>query len=495
MTAFVVEQGSEWPEQAPSNPPLNQGRAVVTGAYTTRSSGLEVVARVRDRDSGRVLFASQPFVVPLQLSEDALEPLLQKVMSAVAIHIDHGLEHVSHVPDYRLTQVYLVTKENLMTGRMSSEPRLSTEPLEDALEQDPAFLGAALLLAGNRMWGNRFDEAARYIDHIRERASRLTKVEGLELAMFDAWLAGSSGQALRSARELQDLVPTKLFYRLARVRFAADLNRPGEVEAALADIATHIPRRLRWFQSWMLAELRRAYEATGQYDEALGLAQWMRRELPGDTQAFQAEAAALAGLGRLEELDALVDECRLMPGDECNAPSVLLVASVHLAATGQTETSIEYAERTAALYESTPEDVLDDMSQPEREFLWFIHLHALRGAERWSDYLEFADWVVEQLQPDTDDLYFLCHAGMAAASNGDRERAESVIDEMETKGFPLYAAYISGYLGDLDRAVDYVRTAIERDPKITYSDLSGWDTDFQPLWGYEPFEELIRPRG
>ena len=84
---------------------------------------------------------------------------------------------------------------------------------------------------------------------------------------------------------------------------------------------------------------------------------------------------------------------------------------------------------------------------------------------------------------------------MAAAHSGDRETAEAVIREFEASENLFYAAEVASYLGDLDRAVDYLRRSLELERGITYASLYRWDLDLEPLWGYEPFEELVRPKG
>jgi tetratricopeptide (TPR) repeat protein len=462
----------------------HQGRILVTGSYAARDSELEVVAQVRDLDSRRVLYTTEPIEVPRQPRGDQLQPFLQRVMGAVGIHMHMGLDNSSHVPDYDVFREYLAGWEESWSGVGSGIGRI-----EGGLRADPEFLRAASFLAERALFRiSRIPEAPPYLDHIRQRSHRLTEFESLELELYEGWMNGSPGQALRAARRLQELAPTDVLIRYYRARFAGDLNRAGEVVEALASTMDHIPRSFVRLRQRAHRDLRRAYDRLGQYEQLLELAGQMRREAPGETDPFSAEAVALVGLDRLDELDALVEECRSLPGGECDVASVMVTASWYLAARGHREESLDYGNRAAGHLEALP--------QEEFQRRQALYLNALRGAVRWDDYAAVAQRRTESFEK-TSDLYAYYRSciGMAAARSGDRETAEAVIAELEAREDLCYAAHVAGYLGDLDRAVEYLRRSIEVEPSITYSQLMRWDLDLEPLWGYEPFEELLVPKG
>ena len=214
----------------------------------------------------------------------------------------------------------------------------------------------------------------------------------------------------------------------------------------------------------------------------------MRRDAPGDTEAFTTEAIALAGLDRLDELDSLVEECRSLPGGECDAGLVMMGASWYLAGRGHRAKCVEYGNRATDLMESLPED---ELMRREQDYLY-----ALRAAERWDEYAALAKRRTERLEKGSFQYaYALSCVGMAAGHRGDRVTAEAVISELEVSEDLYNAAFVAGYLGDLDRAIDYLRRSLEHPEGNTYAHLARWDLDLEPLWGYEPFEELVRPKG
>ena len=183
-----------------------------------------------------------------------------------------------------------------------------------------------------------------------------------------------------------------------------------------------------------------------------------------------------------------MEECRSLPGGECDAVSVMVDASWYLAGRGHRAKCVEYGNRAADLLESLPED---ELMRREGDYR-----NALRAAERWDEYAALAKRRTERFEKGSlQYAYALSCVGMAAGHRGDRVIAEAMISELEASENLDYAAQVAGYLGDLDRAIDYLRRSLEHPEGITYSSLYRWDLDLQPLWGYEPFEELVRPKG
>jgi hypothetical protein len=110
-------------------------------------------------------------------------------------------------------------------------------------------------------------------------------------------------------------------------------------------------------------------------------------------------------------------------------------------------------------------------------------------AEAWDEYRAAAETAMNSLDEDDEVYrYLLCCVGMAAAHLGDPQTAESVISDHVDRGEFLYAGQVAAHPGNLDLAVEYLRRG-------EYKTLYRWDPDLQPLLGYEPFEELIRPKG
>jgi hypothetical protein len=464
---------------------VDQGRIVVTGSYTAHGADLETIAQIRDLQTRQVLFVTDALTVPRTPRSTDLEPLVQQTMGAVGIHLHLGLEHVSHVPDYDVFREYLVGQEMSWGsfGRGDANDRIDA-----AFDADPEFLRTAYLLAGKRLWRDQREEAAPYLEHIRQRSNRLVEFEAVELEMLDAWQDGSPAQALRAARRLQELAPTWLLVRVHREKFAKQLNRPREAVTAVADVVDRIPSSLRWLRNYLQVNLMMSYTRLGDYEHLLDLARAIRRDHPASGNAFASEVSALVGLGRLDEVDALIEECRSMPGGECDPAGPLTSASMELAVQGHRQESFDYARAAVESFQQMTPDEL----RP-RDVLYFFALHR---AEMWNEYRVFAEECLASADEGSDHFaFYRSRIGIAAAHSGDRGTARSIAEELEAEGKFFYAAYVRGHLGDLERAVDLLKRGVESRGGGSYGMFLRSDPDLEPLLGYGPFEELIRPKG
>jgi len=306
--------------------------------------------------------------------------------------------------------------------------------------------------------------------------------------MLEAWQRGDLGAALVAARSLQRAAPDYLLVAAFRGIIAAQLNRPAEVVEAVDTMVAFTPPSFVAARRGGEQFLVEAYLALGEHEKLLALARRIRRESPGRTTAFVNEARALAALGRFDELDALVEECRSTVGGRCDGAWVLVQASWHLAAYGHREQSLAYAGRAVALYEAMPDEKRTERGTAVA-YLW-----ALRAAERWDTYGEFAARCVREKPDDPEQPWFRSCVAMAAAHRGDRDTAMAILQQLEAEGEYNPAAYVAAHLGERDRAIELLRRSLA-DGVFTYTAIKHWDLDLQPLWDYPPFQELVRPKG
>ncbi len=109
------------------------------------------------------------------------------------------------------------------------------------------------------------------------------------------------------------------------------------------------------------------------------------------------------------------------------------------------------------------------------------------------------------MRADSDQDYqdALGSLGVMLAVNGDREGALEMsrrLGQLDPGTFPLLIlrgepsrrrAYIALHLGDRQRAVELLERAFAEGLHFD----ADYHVEFQSLWGYPPFEELMRPKG
>ena len=479
VTVLAADAGGAggFPDEDPSG---SIGRLLVTGFYSDRDALLDVTVQVRDPDTRGVLYSTGTVEVTRRADGDQLAPLLDKLTGAVATHVRVRLQNVSHVPADAVLREFVGGVEDMWSRR----DRSGIDRVTNALELDPEYLEPAVWMAGASLLQARPEKAAPFIDHISLRHQRLTGYEALYLAVLEAWRDGAPARALQAARELQRIAPHDFIVRLVHARFAMHLGEYEEAVATLDGVVESVPRAYEVLRRLMLRQRLYSYHELGWFDELLVLARPLRHELPSDTSVYAAEATALAALGRLDELAETVAACEGVPGGECDAASVLWQASWHLAAYGHRDAARSYGLRSVEIYRSRMEVGAMDCDN--------YVLCALRAAELWAEYGECAREMMERSEEGSyEHANAFCSLGIAKASLGDRAGAEEIMRQLVTEEYFLFAGHVAAYLGELDRAVEYLKRGVASEASSGYGQFRRWNLDLEPLWDYPPFREMV----
>lgn len=352
-----------------------------------------------------------------------------------------------------------------------------------ALEIDPDFLRARLgpalvhaLISDT--------EGAEAIFSPLEGDPRLTArqehiVRGLRLHLESRWET-----ALQEFEWVLDHGDDDYLTRVALMFYALRANRPAEVIEHFDrlgpppfDIMVH------WLPYSLAAD---AYHRLGRYQEELELARRWRNELPGETNAILTEGRALIGLGRLDELERLV-ELAMTARQGVIGGGFMLHCAGWLRAHGFRDEAIVMADRGVEWWTTT--NLAEQGTEPCDVCVGECLLWADRYQEALAVFAEHAD-----TKPGS-----AWQAAVAAAFLGDRatvDRFETLAEQLgELGGKPWFAtetrAWIAAALGDRNEALQILREAIAGG----YWDYLTLQLDFTMLQDDPEFEELIRPRG
>jgi tetratricopeptide (TPR) repeat protein len=208
--------------------------------------------------------------------------------------------------------------------------------------------------------------------------------------------------------------------------------------------------------------------------------------LPGRPDPIVAEAHALAALGRVEELERLVEDN--FRGVELQRIRLAVEASAELRAHGHPKEALEMARRVVD--ELPPNPGRDGWTR------WYLAT-LMMMAERPDDALA----LYAELASENPDVagYVGSHGAMAASlGNGQTARQLSQrLDELadpQLFGLDLYLqAAIAAGLGDREEAVEHLHAALRAGHQFNLSFHRNPFLD--PLRGFEPFEEFLRPNG
>ena len=252
-----------------------------------------------------------------------------------------------------------------------------------------------------------------------------------------------------------------------------------------------------------------ALHQLGQHEEELKEARRARGIYPDLLNSWACEVRALVALGRLEEVDSLVDEAVSLPPrwgyESCCMPRgtpglVMLAAAEELRAHGHRDASLKMANRAADWYRTRTGD------EAKRDDNRARHGEALYRAERWMEAKAIFAALAAEKPAYINAKGWL---GVIAARQGQSAEAQRIsaelgaLDPKYLYGIEaLWQAQIAAILGDKDRAVALLRESVARGggwskerEYVSYGFVYPHSMDLELLRGYPPFEQLVKPKG
>jgi tetratricopeptide (TPR) repeat protein len=460
---------------------------IVSGAYYVRGETLTFHARVTSVVEGELIHAFRPIGGPLGDPMESLEELNQRVMGLMASRDIPGMEHrgMSRPPRFEAYSEYVAGLE--LFGRDNAR---SFRHFQRAAELDPDQAAPRLFLAHYYHEGRQDDLERATLAELLERREQLSPFEQRWLDVFIARSDRKHGELLRLLGFVLDQAPRDLGANHWVGLSGTHLNRP---RLTVETYAAMDPDRVREHYTgryWNIV-LARAYHLLGDYDAALGAARrgvdWYSDDLWNHASAV----AAMAALGRIEQIPAMLDEVvAIKPISDFHAGKVMLLAVEELhvhghnqAAAETADLAVEWSQRRA----NEPNAALEDR----------LHLAmALYRADRLD---EARAVLVPLLAEDAGNMEGLGLLGCVAARAGDETEALersadlAAIDRPKPWGHNTYRrARIAALLGESDDAVDLLRQAVGEGYQHWYE--IHHDPDLASLRGYPPFDEFVRPR-
>jgi tetratricopeptide (TPR) repeat protein len=452
----------------------------VSGSISSESNGFRIQAVVQDLISGHL----RPFevVCPQEDTSECAGQLAARVAEVVELQNDW--------PELMLMLNRLPSYEAYRLLRIDDDE-------EAAVAIDPAIRLRQNIFAAQRLFYNeeKEDEAKAALQDLFDTLRGSLSDYGEEVIWGESALFERNyADALRIFRYALELEPSSINARAYVARAALAHNRPSEAAAVFADVDP-----CDNFLGWRPTALHQA----GDFDGALDAVRAILACYPQWKRLDRHEVLALAALGRIDEMEKVLEQVLTRPrGGEIGsivAPALLLSeASLELRFRGDSEAARSLAERALGRYSRaldawrSAENAEPSAEQelPLLDMLWWS------GHE--SEALELCETLVERAP---DQLGVITWRGVLAARRGDRQQAEEADAALaaadKTTSERIEAAYnracIAAQLGDIDRALDLLRDAIALGFPIWHTMRR--DPDLEPLRDNPTYQELVRPKG
>jgi len=470
---------------------------LITGTYYLQGESIQFHCQITDAREGKLLKALDPVSGPVEDPLKLIESLRQQLMTTLLLFFDPEIKDWAGVMD--MPSSYEAYKE-FMVGRALG---LKIE-YKEAVEH---YLRAASLDSGYaqpRIWGaGTYQDLQEYAkaDALLKEADILSdKLNPYDRYMLDsqkALIRGDYNGWYRAQVQITQLSPNP-FEQFNRGFSAVWVNRPQE---AIHYISKADPESELLKYNWgYWHALTTAHYMLGNHKKELKEARKARRQYPDNQVILYIEARALAALGKIKEVNECVDESLNFPDTVgaliWNAGGIILFIGKELRAHGYKEEAIQVLERAIKWYQKRPREEAE--TQMHRGRL----AEAFYVAERWEEaQAQFKDLHNEY----PDDIDFLGYIGALAARRGDRDEALRISGLLENDERPYlfgrhtgWRAAIAALLGEKELAVKLLQEALNQG--VTYQYMGGPycinpNMDFESLYDYPPFQELMKPKG
>ena len=458
---------------------------LVTGSYYKVGDSIQFQTQVLN-DDGKLLYAIEPTYTPDGSVMDGVEAVRQRVLGAVAVVADIQLEGYIGTgfrpPSYEAYKQYirardLYEKQFDFTGAM--------EYFERAHAIDTSFISPLIwVCTGSAKLGQfaRVDSLLRYLDL---RRSQLTPLQQLELDWISGWFSGDRVKALNAMREAARIAPGCTYaydwgYQAFRV------NRPKECIEAFKTAN----QEQQWLPYW--DHFAASYHLLGEHRKELEIAKLARKRFPDSFDPLNYEVRAFAALGKIGEVRMLIEESLPLskPGFPTGSPGATMrIAGEELRAHGYEDAAMRFFDQAIQWYRSRPVEELDSLFRGGYGLTLYY-------ARRWDEAQSIFEGIAE-VEPN--NIWCQRYIGCIAARQGDREKALKASEWLKNLKQPYlrgqhtyYRACIAAILGDKDQAVTLLKEIFLQG--FGYSTDFHSDFDFESLWDYPPFIELLKPK-
>ncbi len=463
---------------------------VISGAYYLASDSLRFQAGLTDAREGKVVVTIPAIGGHRDNPMVAIARLRQKAMGAVAFHVEPGLVkgEVVSPPTYDAYREY-----SFGVRLFGSDYPAAIEHFARAAALDTTFTAPWLYIYFCHLNQGQYASADSLVRSLNQRRERLSPYEGMFVNYMSASIRGNNAEQLRVLRLMQGTAPDDDVVKYLIGLQSLALNRPKEAVAAFS--ATHYELKDSAFyaRSWGFAALGMALHLLGEYEEELDLLRRAREIYPDIIWLRAEEARALVALGRLDDVEALIDETLAASGSFGTPAGVMSEASAALRVHISREEAIEMAERAVAWRE-------DELEGKTIADSWRSHFYMaddLCAAEHWQEAREL---LLQLASERPEDLRVKGSLGVLAARLGNHDEARATLENLRRLDDPYlfgnntyWAACIAAQLGERERAVELIRQALSQGFRVDMQLHA--DMNLEPLHGYPPFEGLRRPKG
>jgi len=467
---------------------------VITGAYYLDGDSIRVQSQIVDGRSGTIATALAPSLGPRARPNEVVGAAANVAMGAVAARFNKALASflggAMRPPAY---DAYL--EFNQAMAAFGADYVEAERRLKRTLELDANYAMARLCLWAVFSNQNRPVEADEVLRALEEpaRFGQASPWEQAYARYARASLDGNRPAQLSAASALPRLAPGPMSdYHLALAH--RDLHQVRAAIDVLSRIrVTDSPPEMGSGASWHLSLRAALHHEVGEYDRQLELARLGQETYPAEGGFFTQEVSAIIALGRLGQVDAVLDRCSRAVLRSGSLGATAYYAARELLAHGHPDDARRLAGRAAAWYKTRIET-----GKPTPALRNSL-AHSLVRAGDCEQGLGLRRELAREAPGNLAFQSF--YATALLTCGGSRGEALKIADALARverpflRGEHLYQrARILAALGDGDGAVRALQAAFGQGDSWDGTEMH-LDTVWDPIRSHPAFVEFMRPRG
>lgn len=456
---------------------------VVRGSYYRSGDSLLINAEVRDAARGRVVAALPALSAATADPLAAVETLRQRVVTALALHLDSTLDDFgvapARPPAYDAYRAYVEGLQAYLDDRYVD----AADAFDRAIALDSAF-DAAVLWSAHSHWftGNAGDTLGARLAILEPRRDRLSSYERGRMDWIRHFRDGDFEAIYRSARQVVGAAPGSVNARRELALAAMRTWRYQEALEIFRDLFPPVGLMRSWSEAYpYYIEL---LHLTGRHAEEAEVAlEGQRSGQLERADALRFRAVAVAAAGEIATAIRLADSASTGDG------VIQFIVGRELVGHGHETAGRALIDQGVAMLERAAADPWIAMALAQ----------AYYAQERYDT----AGATLEGLSPAVFDHHRarLSYLIRVAARRGDSAAVERYTRDgagrfwwdadLVTARGPAAVAALSG---DRERALEFLRTGHEiADGEPLQLHVTA-DPDYAGLQGYPPFERLVHGR-
>jgi serine/threonine protein kinase/tetratricopeptide (TPR) repeat protein len=457
----------------------NKAGVLITGSYYLQGENLFFQASIMDAKHEKLLEPQSPVKGPSKTQEVVLKRLCSQILGSLAVYFHYDIQvGRTYIPSFEAYKEFRIGLE-----LFSIDYDNARSHFYKSVEIDSAYTIPLLYIAISYSNQDQYTKADSIYDLIIKHREEMPTFDRIMLDWSIATNSGNLAKAMRFLRKAEELAPGNYEIKYLIGLNAINQNLPQLTVNTYAKIGYE--RMAEYIRGdWGFLVWANALYMLGVYEEALDVIHLARKHFPDESSNLRYEAILQAAIGNIQEVNRVIDESYNLSG---SAPgSVMIGAATALRVHGHKKVAHEALRRALEWYKSR---ISGDHQYSIAQVLYLD--------EQWAEAQQYFEQLYREY-PDNQD--YLGYTGVVAARLGDREKANTVLEKFYSKDEPYlfgshlhWCARIAAVLGEHQRAVDLLREAYGQGWGYGMYELL--EMDFKSLRNYQPYIELMRPKG